>query len=245
MRWAWTLSRASTKVREGEGADERAWARVLAGVCPLPCMVSWHRSYTRRVDRHRVQLASSATTMSKNILDPSALISALQNVLPPTRKRLESPQDGLAALIHTVMVSLGFRLVGVDESSPARSILNSVLPDEWNQHGPGNYTFKYKHEQSSLEFVVKVVKLGSRTLINSIAVEVRYCLVENILWTDALANRATRQLRSTFLQMTSYHRRSSRTTPQLLMLSLLYMASFLQIELPTSCRSFNSPQYKN
>lgn len=109
--------------------------------------------------------------MSKNILDPSALISALQNVLPPTRKRLESPQDGLAALIHTVMVSIGFRLVGVDESSPARSILNSVLPDEWNQHGPGNYTFRYKHEQSSLEFVVKVVKLGSRTLINSIAVE--------------------------------------------------------------------------
>lgn len=112
------------------------------------------------------------TVMTSNILDPSALISALPGVLPPTKQRLESPQDGLAALIHTAMVALGFRLIAVDESSPARTILNSVLPDEWNQHGPSNFTFRYRHEQSSLEFLVKVVKLGSRTLINSIAVEV-------------------------------------------------------------------------
>ena len=110
--------------------------------------------------------------MSSNILDPSALIHALPNVLPPTKKKFESPQDAIAALVHTALVSLSFRLIAVDEASPARSILNSVLPDEWNQHGPGHYTFRYRHEQSSLEFVVKVVKLGSRTVINSIAVEV-------------------------------------------------------------------------
>lgn len=110
--------------------------------------------------------------MSSNLLDPSALISTLPDVLPPTKKRLEYPQDAISALIHTAMTALDFRLIGVDDSSPARSILNSVLPDEWNQHGPGNYTFRYKHEQSSLEFIIKLVKLGSRTLINSIAIEV-------------------------------------------------------------------------
>ncbi|PCH41282.1 hypothetical protein WOLCODRAFT_137294 [Wolfiporia cocos MD-104 SS10] len=109
--------------------------------------------------------------MAPNILDPAAIISALPNVLPPTKRRLESPQDGLAALVHTAMVALGFRLIAVDEGTPARSIINNVFPEEWNAHGPGHYTFRYKHEQSSLEFVVKVVKLGSRTLINSIAVE--------------------------------------------------------------------------
>ncbi|CCM04835.1 uncharacterized protein FIBRA_07028 [Fibroporia radiculosa] len=109
--------------------------------------------------------------MSSNVLDPAALISTLPNLLPTTRKRLEYPQDALAAIIHTTMFALGFRLIGVDEASPARTILNSVLPDEWNQHAPGNYTFRYRHEQSSLEFIVKIVKLGSRTLVNSIAVE--------------------------------------------------------------------------
>jgi len=49
--------------------------------------------------------------------------------------------------------------------------LNNILPEEWSQHGPGNYTFRYKHDQSSLEFVVKVAKLGSRTLLNAIALE--------------------------------------------------------------------------
>ncbi|KZT12822.1 uncharacterized protein LAESUDRAFT_808353 [Laetiporus sulphureus 93-53] len=109
--------------------------------------------------------------MSSNILDPAALIHALPNVLPPGKKKLNTPQDAIAALIHTAMVALGFRLIGVDEDSPARTILNSVLPDEWNQYGPAHYTFRYRHEQSSLEFVVKVVKLGSRTLVNSIATE--------------------------------------------------------------------------
>ena len=111
--------------------------------------------------------------MSANALDPSALIQAIPSKLPPTKKRLESPQDGIAVLLHTALAALGFRLIAVDEDAPARTYDNSVLPDEWNQHGPGHYTFKYKHEQSSLEFVVKVVKLGSRTMINSIALEVR------------------------------------------------------------------------
>ena len=115
--------------------------------------------------------------MCANVLDPSALIQAIPTKLPFSKKRLESPQDAIAVLIHTALTALGFRLIAVDENAPARTFDNSVLPDEWNQHGPGHYAFRYKHEQSSLEFVVKVVKLGSRTMINSIALEVRIVLM--------------------------------------------------------------------
>ncbi|OJT11671.1 Proteasome inhibitor PI31 subunit [Trametes pubescens] len=109
--------------------------------------------------------------MSANILDASALLHALPKVLPAKNKKLESSQDGIAALVHTAFTVLGFRLLGIDESGPTRTYEDNVLPEEWNQHGPGNYALRYKHEQSSLEFLVKVVKLGSRTLINSIAIE--------------------------------------------------------------------------
>ena len=116
-------------------------------------------------------------TMAPNTLDASALLHSVPNLLSPTKKKLESQQDALAVLVHTALTTLAFRLTSVDESGPSRTFENNVLPEEWNQHGPGNYTFKYRHEQSSLEFLVKVVKLGSRTLINSIAIEVTPILV--------------------------------------------------------------------
>ena len=110
--------------------------------------------------------------MPANILDPSALISKLPNVLPESKQSLQSPAEALAGLVHTAMTLLGFRLTAVDDSSQARTFDNNVLPEEWNAHGPGSYILRYRHEQSSLEFLVKVTKLGSRTVINAIAIEV-------------------------------------------------------------------------
>lgn len=112
--------------------------------------------------------------MSLNILDPSAILSLLPSILPSDSKKLASPEDGIAALLHTAMSALAFRLVAVDDTAPARSL--AVLPQEWNKNGPGHYTFRYKHDQSSLEFVLKVSKLGGRSLINAIAVEVCHIL---------------------------------------------------------------------
>lgn len=124
--------------------------------------------------------------MATNILDPAAICTLLPTLLPSNAKKLNSSHDGIAALVHTALSALAFRLIGVDESSATLSSSNNVLPEEWNQHGPGNYTFRYRHDQSSLEFVVKVIKLGARTLINAIAVEVylylplvmAYCLTD-------------------------------------------------------------------
>ncbi|KAG6832924.1 hypothetical protein H0H92_004808 [Tricholoma furcatifolium] len=106
-----------------------------------------------------------------DILDPAALISLLPTLLPPSSKSLASPQDAIAALLHSIFTAVAFRLIAVDESSPSAVIENNTLPLEWSKNGPGNYTFRYRHDQSSLEFILKVSKLGGRTLINAIAAE--------------------------------------------------------------------------
>ncbi|SRR6266511_4907846 len=111
--------------------------------------------------------------MTTNILDPSALMVALPSLLPGGNKTLNSPQDGIAALFHTALVALSFRFISLDEAiSASGSDSNSVLPIDWNKHGPGYYSFKYKHDQSSLDFLLKVCKLGKRTVINAIALQV-------------------------------------------------------------------------
>jgi proteasome inhibitor subunit 1 (PI31) len=107
-----------------------------------------------------------------SILDPSALLSLLPSILPPSAKSLSSSQDAIAALLHSIMSTLAFRLIAIDESSLSNLPSTTILPAEWNKNGPGYYTFKYRHDQSSLEFVLNVSKLGGRTLINAIAVEV-------------------------------------------------------------------------
>ncbi|KAH7879641.1 PI31 proteasome regulator N-terminal-domain-containing protein [Lentinula edodes] len=110
-------------------------------------------------------------TAMANILDASALTSLIPTLLPPNQKSLQSPQDALAVLSHAILSSLAFRLIAVDDSNNNNEINSNSLPENWNSHGPGGYTFRYKHEQSSLEFVVKLTKLGKRTVVNAIAVE--------------------------------------------------------------------------
>ncbi|KAF7332127.1 hypothetical protein MKEN_00093700 [Mycena kentingensis (nom. inval.)] len=103
------------------------------------------------------------------VLDPAALLARIPTLLPPD-STLSSPQDALAVLGHTAFNVLGFNLIAVDDASTSTSPM-TILPDTWNRGGPGHYTFKYKHDQSSLIFVVSISKLGSRTLINAIALE--------------------------------------------------------------------------
>src|SRR5260370_40107938 len=98
--------------------------------------------------------------MAPDLFEPSALISPLVNLLPSNGKRLESQEDAIVALIHSAFNALSFRLIAVDDSTPASTTLNGILPEAWNTNGPGNYTLRYRHEQSSLEFIIKVIKLG-------------------------------------------------------------------------------------
>ena len=111
--------------------------------------------------------------MAPDLLDPSALIATLPSLLPGEKKTLDSSQDAIAALLHTALVAVSFRLIGVDETTQSSVALsNNILPADWNKHGPWYYTLVYKHDQSSLEFLVKLTKLGKRSVINAIALQV-------------------------------------------------------------------------
>jgi PI31 proteasome regulator N-terminal len=158
---------------------------------------------------HGVTHTVIPTTMS-SILDPSAITALLPTLLPPSAKKLTSSHDAIAAILHTAMSAVAFRLIAVDDVSPAQSEVTNVLPEEWNKLGPGNYTFRYRHDQSSLEFVVKVAKLGVRTVVNAIALEVGLHLHISP-YTQPLY-RAIKLHPLILQQMTSFHHLSTRTT---------------------------------
>ncbi|KAL9543532.1 hypothetical protein PS6_009231 [Mucor atramentarius] len=98
----------------------------------------------------------------KNILDPSVIIHATsQNI-----STLASPYDAIAAACHSIMLSVGFRFAGLgDDARQEGDGTQKKLPEGWNQHGPHCYNFRYSHPQSSLTFVIKVVRLGDRCII--------------------------------------------------------------------------------
>lgn len=65
-----------------------------------------------------------------------------------------------------------------DDFSPGRGstehvdqarVRSNVLPKEWNDRGEDAYTLRYKHEQSSLEFLVKLGRMGGRVSVTGMA----------------------------------------------------------------------------
>jgi proteasome inhibitor subunit 1 (PI31) len=120
---------------------------------------------------------ASATTMA-DLLDTSALLGNVPNLLPGSATTLATPQDALAIVLHAAMTALSFRLVAIDEAAPAKepetATSPGLLPEDWNKKGPDVYTFKYKHDQSSFTFLLKLVKLSGRVIVHGIAVEVSF-----------------------------------------------------------------------
>ncbi|CAE6388274.1 unnamed protein product [Rhizoctonia solani] len=110
-----------------------------------------------------------------NVLDASALLSKVPNLLSDSNKTLSSPQDAVAILLHSAMTALGFRLVAISEDAPARDLeagtTPGLLPEDWNRKGPDVYTFKYRHEQSSFTFLLKLVKISGKMMVHGIAIE--------------------------------------------------------------------------
>ena len=107
--------------------------------------------------------------MSSNALDPAAILAVIPTLLPEGDKQLGHPQDAIAALLHAVMSILGFRLIGLDDSSSDVQYENNALPAEWKKASPDLYALRYKHDQSSLEFLLKIIKLSKRLVIHGIA----------------------------------------------------------------------------
>lgn len=149
-----------------------------------------------------------------DLLDASALLGSIPRLLPESSKNLSTPQDALALLLHSAMTALGFRLVAIDESAPAKEPeagTPGLLPEGWNIKGPDVYTFKYKHEQSSFTFLLKLVKISGKMIVHGIALEVG--IIIPILTRQGTHDfiRTTRPRRSRLRLRTLFPPRSSRT----------------------------------
>ncbi|GAA6039205.1 hypothetical protein JCM8097_000469 [Rhodosporidiobolus ruineniae] len=139
-------------------------------------------------------------------LEPTQLVELAKQLVSPTAS-LSSPPQALALLIHAVHSQLAFRLV---EPQPHTSTTHSDTPSDSSATQPGEPTapdspphpnrlpstwpqqgqelkFKYKHDQSSLEFVISVVELGGRALIAGVAVDNPRSSSFDLLLTDYLS----------------------------------------------------------
>lgn len=141
-------------------------------------------------------MSSSSASAKVDPLDPSAVLETLTRLLPrdassqtpsssssAAGSALRTPQDGLAALLHAALTRLDFRLVGLAEDdrisdyeqasgeTKSSSVQNALPPQAWSRNGPESYTLRYRHDQSSLTFLLKLLRMSSRVLIHASAVE--------------------------------------------------------------------------
>lgn len=122
--------------------------------------------------------------MAPDPLSPSALASLAPRLVSPSCS-LSSPVQALALLVHAIHSALSFRLVQPAPAPPTEGSDEehqqaNRLPDDWPPPH-GELKFRYRHDQSSLEFVVTVVELGDRALVAGAAVDVRFPLPLNSL----------------------------------------------------------------
>ncbi|KAI8096097.1 PI31 proteasome regulator N-terminal-domain-containing protein [Thamnidium elegans] len=97
-----------------------------------------------------------------NVLDPSVILHATSQAA----SQLNNTYDAVAAACHAIMLSVGFRFAGLgDDARQEGDGTIKVLPESWNNNGPHCYQFRYSHPQSSLTFVIKIVRLGDKCII--------------------------------------------------------------------------------
>lgn len=86
--------------------------------------------------------------------------------------QLRNAYDAVALATHASMLAVGFRLVGLGEDHRVDAQSDpdepQPIPSEWNAQS-GSYAFRYKHGQSSMEFLVKVNRMGNKAIVMGMA----------------------------------------------------------------------------
>jgi len=87
----------------------------------------------------------------------------------------------IALLVHAIHTSLGFRqtrpappTIDSDGNTSQDPLQRNRVNKEWFESNSKeeSFAFEYRHDQSSLVFQVRIGRLGGRTVINAVAVEV-------------------------------------------------------------------------
>lgn len=129
-----------------------------------------------------------------NVFSAMNLSEYMYQSLPKeSSPQLKNPYDAIALLSHACMLAVGFRLVGLgedhkigvplevqlfyqlaetDDSAEAAIDLPDAqpLPQQWNSSTSDDYAFRYAHSQSALQYLLKVGRLGSKAVINCLAI---------------------------------------------------------------------------
>ncbi|KAF2428343.1 hypothetical protein EJ08DRAFT_651114 [Tothia fuscella] len=105
-------------------------------------------------------------------LSADSLASLMAASLPKdTSPQIKGAYDAIALVVHAGMIAVGFKLKGLGEDHTIEAHSDSSspqpLPSEWNSSN--TYSFRYTHNQSSLEYILKVNRLGNKAVIDGIA----------------------------------------------------------------------------
>lgn len=115
--------------------------------------------------------------MASNPLSPQNVLQGMADALPTHQKDdstsdMSSSAEAIALFTHSCMIKLGFRLLGFNEDQKNETECQALaprLPPRWNA-SVSSYSFLYAHTQSSMQFVIKVDRMGGKTEIRGLAV---------------------------------------------------------------------------
>ncbi|KAG6002714.1 hypothetical protein E4U21_002823 [Claviceps maximensis] len=109
-------------------------------------------------------------------LSTSAVVQGMADALPTHQpgddtSDLASSYEVIALLVHSYLAALSFRLCGFSEDRPIPNCdsLAPRLPSGWNS-GFGSLSFAYRHTQSSMQFLMRVDRMGSKVEVRALAV---------------------------------------------------------------------------
>ncbi|KAL9599481.1 MAG: hypothetical protein Q9219_003820 [cf. Caloplaca sp. 3 TL-2023] len=110
-----------------------------------------------------------------NVFSSKNLCEYMLSSLPQDESpHLRDPYDAVALLSHACMMAVGFRLEGLGEDHrlepPSDPTAPRPLPPSWNSTSSSNYAFRYAHTQSSLHYIIKASRLGTKAIINALGI---------------------------------------------------------------------------
>ncbi|KAJ5924560.1 hypothetical protein N7466_008747 [Penicillium verhagenii] len=105
-------------------------------------------------------MADPRSLSRDNVLDVAT--RALRDDQPS----LKTPYEAIALIGHACMAAVDFRLVGLGEDHNIESTETPTLPAEWNANS--TFTFRYAHEQSPTQYLLRVSRLGKNAVVNAV-----------------------------------------------------------------------------
>ncbi|TGO90854.1 hypothetical protein BPOR_0048g00030 [Botrytis porri] len=113
--------------------------------------------------------------MANNPLSPDSILHHMAEALPTHQKDdtdsdISSSYEAIALFSHACMIAVGFRLIGFAEGQENKTECEQLAPrlsSKWNSSF-GSHSFLYAHSQSSMQYVVKIDRLGGKAEIRGI-----------------------------------------------------------------------------